>query len=112
VSNQKMHMTQSERDAKDLIKLFEEDPIQWYREEVQRVERRANWANPEVRFTAHNTLRFLRDVIAGREAPVMPPPPTPRSSRLMDVMAAEAKNEAKNEANFRGTLTLGGVVNA
>jgi len=86
------------RSAKEARKLEHGDLIDWYRQELQRIDQRANRSSQQVRETLKWSLPFLRDVIAGRVEPVRPPPAPARSSRLMDVVGVEPK---------RPTLSLG-----
>jgi hypothetical protein len=86
-------LTESERAAR---RLEGADLIDWYRQELKRIEDRANRSDREVQRTLAWSLPFLRDVIAGRIAPVRPPPTVARGSRLADVLGVEVSARKKN----------------
>jgi hypothetical protein len=60
-----------------------EEYIDWYRNELRRIETLAFRSSPAVRATLEWSLPFFRGVIAGEIEPVLPPPPKPRMTRMM-----------------------------
>ena len=83
-------MTESDREAVRLADMMQnrEVLIDWYRGELERVERLANRSSADVRHTLTWVLPWLRGVISGEIQPVVPKAPIPRATRAMHIIGA------------------------
>jgi len=83
-------ITESEREAIRLADMMQDRDvlIDWYRGELNRVERLANRSSAEVRNTLSWVLPWLRGVIKGEIPPVVPKAPPPRATRAMHIVGA------------------------
>lgn len=84
-----------------------EEYIDWYREELRRIETLAFRSSPAVRATLEWSLPFFRGVIAGEIEPVLPPPPKPRMTRVMHHFKPEpTRPKLKLSAKKKAGVTI------
>lgn len=81
MANELSNQNRAMREANMQMRWEIESLIEWYRSELDRVERLADRQSPAVRETLSWSLPWLRGVVAGTIQPVWPRPESSRSDR-------------------------------